>query len=398
MNEKLPSSLPREELIIILEYMFEYAYDNKHLSSQQKIIQFAKSRYGVTIRRDRINTVLMHLYEMAEANPSRFPFKLNKVSLHSIDKYYITDHNYSDSEVIDIVTALKNDYSKSTRKITSLVNKTLRLVGGEEKRKILEKKINKIENRAGHISNEYQEVLDKLQRAATDKLFVKTRLKNPYNFEISNDHEEISQEIVKGNILMGYVHSLLQFPDETLVVFYLTTQKACLVAPIASVELVEDPINMEDWSSGIKFEINEKCKTVDKWVAKHYRGTTGNVYDLVLGIRPEQFEIIKAKYETYFDIELHYVTGGKGKKMEIIENEKKVYVPIDDKMEKLYYVHLQSNLSSFNNWYLNDKDILENVIIIYPKKVNNDILTSVIRLLTNRLNNYGVEQYDFTSK
>ena len=66
LSRRQPNSEAREEFLIVLEYLLTEAYDEKHATTQSKIIDFALKKYNVIIRRDRVNQILIHLYQLVE--------------------------------------------------------------------------------------------------------------------------------------------------------------------------------------------------------------------------------------------------------------------------------------------------------------------------------------------
>ena len=140
-TDRQPSSDAREEFLTVLEYLFEYAYDESHLSRNKDIIKFAKDKYGIYFRKERVCGILIHLEQMYNANPDRFPFVLNVKRYKNSSKYYITSRIFTDQETIDIITALRNDRSKSRTKVRQLETKILNRVACKEKQNSLLKKI-----------------------------------------------------------------------------------------------------------------------------------------------------------------------------------------------------------------------------------------------------------------
>ena len=73
------------------------------------------------MRRDRISQILLHLSQLVEKYPDKFPFKLGVVVSNSASnsedasrrKYFIKERAFSDKEILKIVSAIQSDKSIS---------------------------------------------------------------------------------------------------------------------------------------------------------------------------------------------------------------------------------------------------------------------------------------------
>lgn len=371
----IPSSCAREEFLIVLEYLFKFAYDEAHASSQSKIIKYALNEYGVQIRRDRISQILIHLSQLYDLSPERFPFKLHIKQLNCIDKYYVTDWLLTDNEVIDIINSIRNDKTKSRERIELLENKLLSMIGGFEKQKEIKNRVNKTITKAVHLSKHENAILNTLRNASEKKLFVKFKLPFPYPYEVSNCFWEIGKELSSGKELTGYVHSIFNFESGSNVVFYLLNYKAALVVPVSMVDLTEKPINLKEWSKGVDFTINcGRIKTVDEWLKKHYSGKTGDIYIFILAIRKESIDRVIPSLEHYFDTRLTYKIGA----LDLSSWKGKSKFNISDRFA---YTHLTCNKSSFFNWYLKDMNNIYDVVILVPNSVKEFILNHLSKTI-----------------
>ena len=62
--ETQPNSDKRNEFLIVLDFLLNKTFDEKHATSQTAIIKYAKDRFGVEMRRDRISQILLHLSQL----------------------------------------------------------------------------------------------------------------------------------------------------------------------------------------------------------------------------------------------------------------------------------------------------------------------------------------------
>ena len=122
-NKQSSNELARVEMLIILQYLLSRT-DKNNLSSQKKIQEFAKEKYDINIKRQRINECLVSLNFISENDPELLPFKIEAISTGERFKYYakwkiINDEDVKD--IIDVISASKYlSLSKKDKLIYSL--------------------------------------------------------------------------------------------------------------------------------------------------------------------------------------------------------------------------------------------------------------------------------------
>ena len=122
-NKQSSNELARVEMLIILQYLLMRT-DKNNLSSQKKIQEFAKEKYDINIKRQRINECLVSLNFISENDPELLPFKIEAISTGERFKYYakwkiINDEDVKD--IIDVISASKYlSFSKKDKLIYSL--------------------------------------------------------------------------------------------------------------------------------------------------------------------------------------------------------------------------------------------------------------------------------------
>lgn len=387
-EERQPSSDAREELIAVIDYLFQYAYDEKHLSRNKEIIDFAREKYEIYFRRERVCGILIHLEQMYKNNPKLFPFTLNVKRYKNSSKYYVTNVCFSDRDAIDLIISLRNDSSKSQARVLDLQNKILKRVGGKEKQKILLEKINKNRIRTAHIPTKEESILDLLKTAAQSKMYISFKLHLWYEFEISNEWAAISKEIVTEKILNGYVHSINYFEKEQWVAIYLPSYKATITAPIESIELITSPTNL---GKNIDFSINhEKFKTTDEWLDNLYKGKTLIQKSFLLGIYKDETKKIKVSFENYFDTSLEPLNNASGC---INFNGKNISFNSD-----YTYAKITCNPASLYNWLTSEKNVLFNVTIIEPQDIKFGFDELLIKTILAKRKRLGLSNENIFNK
>ena len=372
LTEIQPSSTTREELFIVLEYLKEYAYDEKHLAKQTEIVKFAKDKYNYIFRRDRIPQILIHLTQISD----RLPFKVKAKKINTNYRFFLEKSIFSDNEIIDIIEALRNDQNKSESRIKKLENLMLNTFVGKEKQHVLKDKISKTISRGKHLDDDEQIKIQILKEAAYKKLFISFRLKTQ-DYEISNNRLSISLAVRHNEILDGYVYAFLSFDKGPHVAIYSQYYKLVLVTSIENIEITSKPLDIESWNKKVKFEINHQTlKTAGDWIDKHYKGKTLENHEILIAIRKSQEKIIRKSFETYYDTKMIPINDQKIKIVDI-RGQTKIF----EGNNNYIYTKLKTNWSSLENWFISDKKIMQHVVIIEPELFPYDLVT---RMLKNR--------------
>ena len=369
LTEIQPCSTTREELFIVLEYLKEYAYDEKHLSKQADIVRFAKEKYNYDFRRDRIPQILIHLTQLEK----RLPFKVKAKKINKNYRFFLEKSYLTDNEIIDIIEALHNDQNKSLPKIKRLENSLLNSFVGKEKQKVIKDKTSKIISRGKHLDDVEQQKIELLKDAAYKKLFITFKLKTT-DFEISNDKRAVLNEIKMGHLLDGYVYAFLSFDKGPHVAVYSMSLKLVIVTSIENIDLVSEPANIGQWRKNVKFDINNtKFKSAGEWIENHYKGKTLENYEVVIAIKSGIENQIKKSFETYFATKMVPDTSSRLSVKSIDGTVKTIR-----KRDEFIYVKFTTNLPSVQNWFLSDKKIMFNVVIVEPNLFPIEVFDAIL--------------------
>lgn len=118
------SQIARKELLIVLDYLLKFT-DEKHLTRNNNIVEYAQKTYQTTIKQQRVTTILEFLYDVSSQYPDAFPFVLQYESTGVKKKYYIERRYFNDEEILQISSAIQNDRYTSPEESHELVNKFL---------------------------------------------------------------------------------------------------------------------------------------------------------------------------------------------------------------------------------------------------------------------------------
>lgn len=400
-DEVQPNSVPREELLIVLEYLQKFAYDKDHKTSQAEIVKYAEERYGKTIRRDRIGQILIHLEQISKKGDLSLPFELKTVELNKTKKYYVGERTISDDSIIKIVAALKKDKSLSKAQTDLIISQILDNLVSKGKQADITGKAVKRSGGAKKINPKLYDVAEEFLKAVDNLDTLIFKVNDPSEIEIScKETPEIKKLIasMKTEETFGFAHSLFDLPGTTIAVIYLNDIKQVITTPLYNLQICRTSTRWSK-SNKITFELNNpQYKRIDEWLNQHYSGKDGQTYDFLLKItvnsRKKGFHFTEFvnKYKEYW----HEVPQFEYKdRMVDIKNgdgTTKQAVAVDA------FFRLTANLSSFYKWY-DSMGNFDEVVIIEPAFLNDVILRDKIYRYARRLTKYGTHHnYTVTSE
>ena len=405
--ETQPNSDKRNEFLIVIDYLLTKTSDEKHATSQAAIIKYAKETYKVDIRRDRISQILLHLSQLVEKYPDKFPFKLKVVSSNSASnsedasrrKYYISERAFSDKEILKIVSAIQSDKSISQEATSSLVNKFLKESASETKIAELKKKLGKKQRKTSKYSDRGMSFLDTLEDLADKEERVWFTIRDYRDTDFDCQHFSMIRELRKQNEHHGYIYSVLEVNNRFVAVVYLSDYKHAMITPVTNI-VITDHLNLKDISDTIDYSLdNDKYSSIDEWVEKHYSGQDGRLirfeFKFTLDYTHEKdIQYISSSFQKHWKKRMEY---------RIVEREAETFhvndngdlEPIKVTVQDAYVV-VESTLPSFRHWYM-DYKVFSNVVIINPSRMNDMLLGPLMNRLVRRISKYG-SRYDYELK
>lgn len=370
-----PNSQQREELIIVINYLLKYAYDENHLVKTIDIVEYAKKEYNVEIRRDRIPQILIHLYQLSHDKSYQLPFVVEYKKLKSTMKFYVSKRKYEDKEIIDIISAIRNAETKSKRSVTTLIDKILNNNVPED---LKAEYLNKLKNRVKKpletfVSSEYDDAINQLEELSDKKSIIVFNIASTsdlgYARAIKNKNSDNSFIEYK-----GVIYRIISSGSSTKLIVYLYEEENVIVIPIYNFRYIREVPSKKNHNFNYLVKKNKESISIDEWIVKFFSGQSGSLY---------KFEIrysLKDK-ATANKIERSFKKYYSSLKYEI-------FTKVDTTNNEEYkHIKFSSNIESFNNWYLTYFN-LQHVDVLSPKSVN-DSLLSFASLLINKINTLG---------
>ena len=391
-NEEQPNSAPRMEMLIVMEYLKEYAYDKDHATTQAEIIKFGEEKYHTKIRRDRVGQILIHLEQISNDTPELLPFTVKSIDYNKIKKYYVPQRMFKESDIVDIVSSLdSNDYLTKS-KANLLANRFLNVAANKASH---DRIINKIQRRGHKTIKVDDESLNKRQlflNAADNQIRIVFQIMNLRRVSFSDSLPEDIRREARDNpnyTFWGFAVKTIQ-PNETepKPVIYLDQYQIAMVTSFDNIEIT-DVESTSRWNSDIAYPLVGRYTDIDEWLKDHYKGQDGNTREIKLKVNmndEEKFKKFKVSFKKHWKKDLEY---------EVVDRD----VPYlgrdkDGKVvEKVIVAHdavftINTNRAAFEHWYL-DEGNFDIAVILSPKRFNNFYLAEKIRRYARRINKYG---------
>ena len=405
ISEVQPNSDKRNEFLIVLDYLLHFTSDENHATSQKKIMDYAQETYGVSIRRDRIPQILLHLYQLVEKYPDKFPFKLKCVLPKSAGdkddgarrKYYISERAFSEKEILKIVSAIQSDSTITADATKTLVDKLLKQTVQDNKVPALQTKLAKKQRKKSKFTATGMSFLELLEDLATKNERVWFKLKNSRDVDFDERVGQMLREIRSGEEFYGHVYSVREINNKFIVIVYLPKFKHAFITPITNI-LITNHMDLSDIGSSCDFALdNSRFSSIDEWVDKHYKGQDGHIQTFVFKFTLEpavtkDLEYVIHSFEKHWKKKMEYEIRDREVQVDRYNSETK-QITTETIVVKDAYVTLETNVDSFCHWYFDFK-ILSNVVIVSPAHLNDLWLAPLVKRLAKRITKYGA-RYDY---
>ena len=403
-SEMQPNSDKRNELFIVLDYLLHHTSDEKHATSQTSIVKYAKAEYGVDIRRDRIPQILLHLSQLTEKYPDKFPFKLKTVMPKSATgaedgarrKYYISERAFSDKEILKIVSAIQSDKTISTDATNKLVDKLLRETASEKKIQDLKKKLEKKQRKSGKFTDRGMDYLERVEEMAASNETIWFTIKDFADADFDCPRYMVRRLMKDQTEHRGFIHSIKEVNNKFVLIIYLPDYKHAMITPTTNVVIVRH-MDLNDINQVVDFPLaNEKYASIDEWVEQHYKGLDGFLvtfkFKFILeDLRAKDFEYIDMSFRKHWKQAMNYETVER--EADVIRMDDNGGEVVGTRLVHDAFVTIKTTRESFEHWY-KDYKILSKVVIVQPSFFNDIILAPLLNRLARRINKYG-SRYDY---
>lgn len=384
-----PNSIPRMEMLIVLEYLKECAYDENHATTQQEIIKYAKDNYDIGIRRDRIGQILIHLEEISLSTPKLLPFKVASKQINKIKKYYVASRNFTESELVDILLSIKTDDYLSIDEKNKLSRKILEIESNKDLKPDLIKRT--LKYGSSKIQNDKKTI-------NTKKLFLKAcnegysisfslkEINRITEFRSLNKNEAQKFLIDKSKEHIGIPIKLHTALNQMFCIVYIPELKSTMITNLSNLEIY-NLYDLKLFHQGpFEYEIFGKKEKNDEWVINTFKRTLGSSRDFKLLMEFKyDWELSKFKndFEDFWGKELVY---------KVMENQTSIigdegcYTNLPNR--KIIYFEITCDPTVFIYWH-NELGYFDRVTVLEPKIFNDWAFYPRIVRYAKKLNKYG---------
>ncbi|MBE6133938.1 MAG: hypothetical protein E7178_04660 [Erysipelotrichaceae bacterium] len=396
-RRRQPNSDTREELLVIMNYLQNYAYDIDHATTQTEIVRFAEKHYGLNIRRDRVGSILIHLEQISKQKPDLLPFTIDSISLNKIKRYYIPQKLMSADDIAKICSIIISDKKLSSAETKRLMDTLISTNTTKGQRKTIMDKINVREGKRKKLSDESYNTYELFNRLCESKRRMIFRLRDPSLAEYSK-----ILDIETLNSLKDYTYAYPAFTYEikeyTKYVIYIRRYQLGIITSIENLDIVDTnvPHSSMDDSVNYELDIEGEDKSLKTWVDNHYKGQDGILRTYKLKVlknfkgeedRKEFIDFVN-EYNEYWPKPFEYT---------LLERNTKHVFSLDETEDIVVYdavFEIEANRSSFEHWYL-DKGNFDKAVILEPAMLNDIYLSEKVGRYATRINKYG-KRYKFT--
>ena len=207
---------------------------------------------------------MLHLKQLTEKYPDKFPFKLKAVASKSAKdendgagmKFYITERAFSDKEIVKIVSAIQSDTSLSNVATKNLVDKFLNENASEAKIEKLKEKIDKKQRKTTKYTPKGMEFLELLEdlAAKNERVWFKLRDKRDADFDTKVAHYFL-RSFRKEEEHVGYIHSIKEVNNKFVVVVYLPEFKRAMITDATNI-IITNHLDLSDISTPCDFKLD----------------------------------------------------------------------------------------------------------------------------------------------
>lgn len=234
-KKRITNKQVREELFIVIEYLFKFTSAEKPLI-QAELIAYALETYGVEIRRDRIPVICQHLEDLTSTYPDKFSFEVISFKLPRQTRYYAVKSVLEEEDVEAIILAV-NKYGLISRQRSALLIeriKQLALTRAQNENLFPRTKYNTYPHQPDFLIKR----IDMLRSAKDKRALV--------NFMVSKKYITENYTFNRNENYYGYIRDLMQFNNDAYAVIFVTGDVSKLaVFNIIHLQLTSQPIDLE---------------------------------------------------------------------------------------------------------------------------------------------------------
>ena len=329
------------------------------------------------LARRRANDIFKFLYDVTNNKIKNSPIVINEVALKVDSRYYITKNILSNDNINRISRSIINEKTVSDDLLDTFLdavttpnkkNDFLSFYKNSKKEKMSQKDRNRIDGldilRIKRTRVKF-EVID----------FFKAKFYGRrYSLKKSNDFT-----------FSGFVYKLFEKKGNNYVVLYVGDEiPFAIVTPHKNIKILET----YQYSGEVDFKIGSHRNNIEDYLNVLFYNDLNNVETDI----SFKFDITHS-LKSINDIEPSFCEEFNKEKMEYTKKEREVKFKDGTSITTLdAIVSVHTTIAKFKNWYMKN-GLYENVVILEPKSLNDELLLFLIQRFARRINTYG-SKYD----
>ena len=375
----------RLELFIALKYLLEKCPDDKHTSKTVELQQYAEDNFNVLLDRRRVNDIFDSLVDLTTNNPGVLPYAVMQVN--GKPRYYLRKTLFSNKEIESIARAIQNDQSISTSKADKYVNVFLDVACNPQDKEKISNKLRKTELRKLRVSDFEMQIKEDFEYLRDMQMRFYFKLKKPAKRADCTDLETYRYlGDNKNKEFAGIVFDVYTKNKQSDVCIYLPDIRQAVIAHIEDIEMNKEFEPVAQINT-VSFYVGERF-TLQEWVDKYYKGSTGSTYLIRFAFPTGQDNTILRKYaksfETFFGEKLKYEIKEKVIKKELPDGSTE-----DIKISEVFAT-TNHNYESFRKWFWDgDNNPYETVVVLFPSAFNDRLLGPITRRFQATIDAFG---------
>lgn len=300
MSNKKPSNdLARLELLIILDYLVNKTNKN-HLATQSEINDYSIDKYGIDIKRQRINDCLMLLYETSQSMPDVMKVKIERVSTGKRFKYYVSEKVLSDMDVALIINALNKDDKLTVEETDKLKQKLIDNFSPNIS--VKGKTVNKI-------SKEYKEKCKKIKYIYKNNLYFEFKVSDVSEIHTTNPFP-YNKFFSSEDVFTGYFYGVKEIESKDVALIVIPKLRDLIQVPIVNVEIIRVmDMGKVDYEKIVK--LDKKYKNIEDYLSENKIPYGGNVKKVRFTFNRKDKKYILYCFQEMFNKNMEYDIGKK---------------------------------------------------------------------------------------
>ncbi|MBQ7995246.1 MAG: hypothetical protein IJ247_03435 [Bacilli bacterium] len=390
MANKETGNQPRKEFVIILN---ELTNNSDGTFKQKNHYVEVVKKHGINIDERRVTLILDHIYQLAQEGLLRFKIE---ASDNKRKKYRCTEFDLDENTIVSIGTAIRADSTMTKKQQNELIDKFVKHSTPKYKADNVREKINSAKVMTdSRVSRIPQVIVDAYNN---HKKAVVVAIRKDSSFYCYP--EQADKHFRDGQLACRVLDIFDKESNDPKIILWHEPIRSVAVVHLSDLVQIDASKVAESKEPNTKFPTGSKYKTYEEWDKDYFSGKIGKVEHIVIKVPyatmdPNEdknvLEVARSLAD-YYKINdtksLKTYKKTRTVKKADMGYDNGVFTTSTKEVNEIYF-EIDSNADSFRRWYKSKMSIIEKVVIVSPKRLNNEILTPLISKFSERIVNFG---------